>query len=884
MEQPPGSLDNLQPEDLSTSSISTVIDLTKKGEECSLNATSFDALRMVKNPSWYPNSTTGNPGLSFSETGSSDVTLQSGDRIQPDDAFSPTTVTLSYVSRSHVYSPHNSLSRHKPLCGVPPMNKLSLHPSHYSDKGLCETSYALHQHDLEQVDGPVDLAAQAKLCEAQVGPVSHREAFEVNGGVISSDGDETSPVQAQGELGLSRENCRDNLENGQGDSQSSSGACVESSSETSSDVIFLTSKKGDPAVVPDSVGAKDLRSLSREYVSPLEDPISPSATSQDDVDDVFVLPQASSSPSGDNSFQETPDNNAACNGSNTEEPTQLGLNKQPGHQHNAASEPLIDLTDDACLVDVLEDASQTVIPHMNGNVTALQRTRIEKKLPVRSSRGVRLESIVMNINSSKYQVSGCIRNSKKDEASQFSTSDLEKRMSRAKAAFSTKTIKEKAASAVKKGKTSSINTDSCKDTTSDTDVNNSRNSHRSTPPQSPRFATHKNTRMEPEQLSPTDQPTDSHAVTSPPRTTPSPSKSPKTSQGKARGKAASSKTPPAIKTKGTPKSRRKKHKPRQSSSSMFSPKEPEIKLRYVNYKEEKRDARLDSSFSPFVRVERQKSLLSLCTVINYPEEVRVQPKKGQQAPPGGYVSAVIPTTSCLQLGRPTMHSQHQRSLVCCLCGHAANTMDLGDLHGPYYPEGYQTASTKTPANTSGLKEEENGYSDSDSSSSCSVRDRGRKKAVPRAPRQLGPGDKLKAKGPPESQWWSSESPAAKRARPDGGSTHVDDWYSPPVLPLEPCEYWLHEDCGIWSAGVFLVKGKIYGLEEAVKVAQETTCSACRNPGATLGCFFKSCPNKYHFRCALESDCVLIEENFSMKCKKHKSKTFKAPPGSRWDDR
>ncbi|KAK5851320.1 hypothetical protein PBY51_002123 [Eleginops maclovinus] len=104
-----------------------------------------------------------------------------------------------------------------------------------------------------------------------------------------------------------------------------------------------------------------------------------------------------------------------------------------------------------------------------------------------------------------------------------------------------------------------------------------------------------------------------------------------------------------------------------------------------------------------------------------------------------------------------------------------------------------------------------------------------------------------------------------------------------MLPLEPCEYWLHEDCGIWAAGVFLVKGKVYGLEEAVKVAQETMCSACSEPGATLGCFFKGCPNKYHYRCALESGGELIEENLSMKCKKHKNKRLKAPPGNRRDD-
>lgn len=253
---------------------------------------------------------------------------------------------------------------------------------------------------------------------------------------------------------------------------------------------------------------------------------------------------------------------------------------------------------------------------------------------------------------------------------------------------------------------------------------------------------------------------------------------------------------------------------------MFSPKEPEIRLRYVNYKEEKRDSRLDS-FSPFVRVERRQLSPSLCTVVNYPEQVRTQHKKGQQpAHTGGYMSAAVPSTSCLQLGRVSMQSQHQRSLVCCLCGRSANAMDLGDLHGPYYPEGYRP-SAKTPASMSGLKEDENGYSDSDSSS-CSVRGRGRKGAVPAVPRPLRPGAQLKEKGHPQSQGWAGAgSPAAKRARSDTGSADVEDWYSPPVLPLEPCEYWLHEDCAIWSAGVFLVKGRVYGLEEAVKVAQET---------------------------------------------------------------
>lgn len=956
MEQPPGSLDDLQPQDLSTSSIPTVIDLTRKSEECVLNATSLDALRMVKGTSWYPNSGTSKTGLPFPETGSSDILLQSGDQIQPDNAFSHTTVTLSYVSRSHVFSTHNSLSQHSPLYGVPSISRFSLHPPCDSEKGLGESGYALNQHYLEQADRPMDLATQTELYQSlsqaevrqeneAVLPLT-QESHEFNGEIISSDSD----VSEQGEVEGSRSLDSDNsggLENGQGDSWSGSGVYAEPSPETldpnteedldkeCSGVLFVLSRKQQPVLVPDSVGARDLCSLSREYISPLEDPVSPSATSLDDVEDVFILPQASSSPSGDNSFLETPDE-AAWDGSNTDETIQSSVpcpsshisngspnsvssheNKQPGRKRKAVLEHLIDLTDDDFVSHVSEKKSRkkTVIPHLNGNTKALQRTLKEKKLPARSGRGTRLDAIVMNINSSRYTVSGCIRASEKAKLSQTAGSvsklaspkkndvlSAGKKKDRVKASISEKNKNHRAAARLKRGKTNSINTDTYKDSTSDSQtISNSKTAYSSTPPKmsSPRFSVQKSNEESKSNLSlPSSSESagrkkstsESNSISHPGPSleihvarTPPPPAPPKKSQGKARGKAVS-KTSPAAKMKAGPpsKKRRKKHNWSQSSS-MFSPKEPEIKLKYVNYKEEKRDLRL-ANFSPFIRVERKDSSPSLCTVINYPEEVRTQHKKGQQQQQGhsaAFMSAVIPSTSCVLLGRVSAHSQHRRSLVCCLCGQSANAMDLGDLHGPYFPEGYQP-NAKTSASTPGLKGDEDESSDSDSS--CSV-----KRALPPAPWPLRPGAQLKRKGLPESHRWPdgddiTGSDAAKRARADAGSIAAEDWYSPPVVPLEPCEFWLHEDCSIWSAGVFLVKGKIYGLEEAVKVAQATTCSGCRYPGATLGCFFKGCPNKYHYRCALESDCVLIEENFSMKCKKHKNKTFKAPPGNRWDDR
>ncbi|XP_072229288.1 uncharacterized protein [Leuresthes tenuis] len=962
MEQPPGSLDDLQPQDDSTSNIPTVTDLTRKGEDCFLSSTAPDALRMGKSPGWCPNSGTTNAGLQFSETGSSDITLQPGDQIQPDNAFSHTTVTLSYVSRSHVFTTHNSLSRHSPLYSVPPISKFSLHPHCDTDNGLGETSCALNQHYLEQTEESINLATQTELfhtlSQPQVKPENDgaaglpQEPLGFNGEVISCDEFIEKPLQEEEEEHSVPLEHGKGLENGELDSRSSSRACADSSAETlppvtgedeergGSKVLIIMSKKQDSMVVSDSTAAGDLCSLSRDYRSPLEDPVSPSATSLEDVDDVFILPQASSSPSAENSYLETPEE-VACDSSSRERSAQPSsgvsdsatrLNssdesKQPAHRRKAALEPLIDLTDDVCVSDILENKPGSVVPHINGNAKVLERTLKERKLPVRTGRGTRLEAIVMNINSSRYNVSRCILANKKASASQSTAHDstfgspkrndtlsVRKGRGKVKSIFSVKTAKRKAVK-VNKSKSSNVNTDSCKDSTSDSELfNKTKNQRSSLPPKSPQFARSKREPVDPPQASilkskrkPSSQSSPQSAVLKNSKTeseplnqpessvennesrvsSPTPqAKSPKNSQDKTKSKSSGCKASPSAKTKASaPKRRRKKRKLCQSSS-IFSPKEPEIKLKYVNYKEEKRDVKPDS-FSPFIRVQRQQASPSLCTVINYPEEVKTQHKKRQpqQAHTSGFISAVIPSTSCLQLGRASRHSQHQRALVCCLCGHSANAIDLGDLHGPYYPEGYQP-SAKTPVSTSGLKEDGDNYSDSDSSS-CSLRGSGRKCAITPTPWALKQGAQLKQKVLQGRRRWAGDgagSPANKQARSDTGSEDVEDWYSPPVLPLEPCEYWLHEDCAIWSAGIFLVKGKVYGLEEAVKVAQETMCSACHHQGATLGCFFKGCPNKYHYRCALESDCVLIEDNFSMKCKKHKNKTFKAPPGSRWDNR
>ncbi|XP_063079946.1 transcription factor 20 [Engraulis encrasicolus] len=101
----------------------------------------------------------------------------------------------------------------------------------------------------------------------------------------------------------------------------------------------------------------------------------------------------------------------------------------------------------------------------------------------------------------------------------------------------------------------------------------------------------------------------------------------------------------------------------------------------------------------------------------------------------------------------------------------------------------------------------------------------------------------------------------------------------PQMPLDPEELWVHEGCITWASGVFLVNGKLYGLQETLDGARETNCSHCEMVGATLGCHSKGCTLRYHYICGIEADCSMNEENFSLRCPKHKFSQSSRPTKS-----
>ncbi|XP_051797210.1 transcription factor 20 isoform X1 [Acanthochromis polyacanthus] len=101
----------------------------------------------------------------------------------------------------------------------------------------------------------------------------------------------------------------------------------------------------------------------------------------------------------------------------------------------------------------------------------------------------------------------------------------------------------------------------------------------------------------------------------------------------------------------------------------------------------------------------------------------------------------------------------------------------------------------------------------------------------------------------------------------------------PQMPMDPEELWVHEGCIVWTSGVYLVNGRLYGLQEALDGAREISCSYCEMVGSTLGCYSKGCTLRYHYMCAIEADCSLNEDNFSLRCPKHKVKKDSLPRAS-----
>ncbi|XP_069823643.1 transcription factor 20-like isoform X2 [Dendropsophus ebraccatus] len=327
---------------------------------------------------------------------------------------------------------------------------------------------------------------------------------------------------------------------------------------------------------------------------------------------------------------------------------------------------------------------------------------------------------------------------------------------------------------------------------------------------------------------------------------------------------------------------------------IVAPIEPEIKLKYASQTLDKTETK-PKSFFPYILVENKEELGLSCVIINAEEEEqrwrKITSTQKDQRSPQPSESKALPVSSFMLQGPAVTESATVGHLVCCFCGKWANYKNLGDLFGPFYTQEYASTLSKnpppkklseTPKKVKVRHKDTLGGSKSDSDEEEEEPEQAREQrslsAHPRYKRRNRSGDCTSSRHAVPSRRITTDSnelislDASGSVNADGVP---DQGYQIPQLPLDSNEFWTHEACVLWANGVYFVCGRLYGLQEACDVAREMICAHCQEPGATLGCFNKGCVCCYHFPCAMESACLLNEENFSVRCPKHKTKTIKS---------
>ncbi|XP_066603857.1 uncharacterized protein CG5098 [Prorops nasuta] len=92
-----------------------------------------------------------------------------------------------------------------------------------------------------------------------------------------------------------------------------------------------------------------------------------------------------------------------------------------------------------------------------------------------------------------------------------------------------------------------------------------------------------------------------------------------------------------------------------------------------------------------------------------------------------------------------------------------------------------------------------------------------------------------------------------------------------VIPGEEqrWEVWLHEQCAVWAAGVYMAGGRVTGLQEAVWDAAKSICGSCGLTGANIGCVKRGCKAVTHYPCALTKGWLLDANQYIPKCSVHR---------------
>ncbi len=243
------------------------------------------------------------------------------------------------------------------------------------------------------------------------------------------------------------------------------------------------------------------------------------------------------------------------------------------------------------------------------------------------------------------------------------------------------------------------------------------------------------------------------------------------------------------------------------------------------------------SFRPYVHIDSSLEPASLCTIVNRPEEEQMlsQARKKSAAKMKNLVTVTkaVSNTSIMLQGPLVNKSLIDRCLTCCLCGKPANYRELGDLCGPYYPEDCIPRKMLSSTHRNDFRQNSNCANETEVSyitEQMNSQGACEKDACQEGASEGHIGHTRRGKRAIREQLRTHPTLRMRfkrllllQRRLSGTSPSVGEEGSGTALQrlqteAESKEHWAHEACAVWTTGIILVGGKLFGLMEAVQKA------------------------------------------------------------------
>lgn len=261
------------------------------------------------------------------------------------------------------------------------------------------------------------------------------------------------------------------------------------------------------------------------------------------------------------------------------------------------------------------------------------------------------------------------------------------------------------------------------------------------------------------------------------------------------------------------------------------------------------------SFCPYVRINNSRDFSSWCAIVNKPEDAVVfqrRRKKGILRMRNPFtVAKVVPHAVAMLQGPMVNKNIIGRCLTCCLCGKPANYKNLGDLCGPYYTEDSVPRKVLTVTHTRSFRDEsdkndggateEAGTSSKEGGEVSSEKEGNTEPSSQEASsskhhhwhyRRAERPERLCREGGPRRLTLRERFRRMKQLQTTTGVINTglsrdqessDSVFRRLQVEAEAKEHWAHENCAIWTKGVIMVAGRLYGLKEAACNSAQTVC-------------------------------------------------------------